>query len=128
MALRRQVKRRRASITSLIDVIFLLLLFFMLASTYSKQAEIELVSAAESPSEADPPPIFNLLVLAQGLQYDGRPIVETELGDALRREMTEPNSIIALELDEDVTTQRLIEVLLTLRRASSAQIRVLEPS
>ncbi|HBT37159.1 MAG TPA: biopolymer transporter ExbD, partial [Hyphomonas sp.] len=32
MALKRTRPRRRASITSLIDVIFLLLLFFMLAS------------------------------------------------------------------------------------------------
>ena len=44
MALRRARQRRRASITSLIDVIFLLLLFFMLASTFSKYSEIELAS------------------------------------------------------------------------------------
>ena len=34
--------RRQISVTSLIDVIFLLLLFFMLSSTFSKFADVEL--------------------------------------------------------------------------------------
>ena len=46
MSLKRVQQRRRASITSLIDVIFLLLLFFMLASTFSKFSEIDIAVAS----------------------------------------------------------------------------------
>ena len=47
--MRRRRRSGRLSMTSLIDVIFLLLLFFMLTSTFSKFSEVEL--AAEGTSD-----------------------------------------------------------------------------
>ncbi|MEM8921756.1 MAG: biopolymer transporter ExbD, partial [Pseudomonadota bacterium] len=48
MALRRVRRRGRSSITSLIDVIFLLLLFFMLASTFTRFSEVDIAAASAS--------------------------------------------------------------------------------
>ena len=39
-------RRRKLSMTSLIDVIFLLLLFFMLTSTFTRFAELDLAAAS----------------------------------------------------------------------------------
>lgn len=128
MSLRRTRKRRKASVTSLIDVIFLLLLFFMLASTFSKKTELELVSSAEGAASGEPPHIVRLLVALQGLKIDGRPTAETELVADLSHKASKPNTIIAVELDDEVSTQRLIDVLLKVRAVSDARIRVLEPS
>ena len=45
--------------TSLIDVIFLLLLFFMLSSTFSKFSEIELTAGGSGPGRAaETPPLM----------------------------------------------------------------------
>ena len=43
--MRKARRRRRLSMTSLIDVIFLLLLFFMLTSTFTRFSEVELTAA-----------------------------------------------------------------------------------
>jgi len=49
--------RRRFSLTPLIDVIFLLLMFFMLTSTFSRFADLEMARQSTSASEAALPPI-----------------------------------------------------------------------
>ena len=57
--MRKRTRRRRLSMTSLIDVIFLLLLFFMLSSTFSKFSEVELSGTAGAGGQAsDRPPLF----------------------------------------------------------------------
>lgn len=60
MALKRAYVRKRTSITSLIDVIFLLLLFFMLASTFTKFSEIEISSGSQSTSSVQNEDIIRL--------------------------------------------------------------------
>lgn len=128
MSLRRTRKRRKASVTSLIDVIFLLLLFFMLASTFSKKTELELVSSTEGPASGEQPHVVRLFVALQGLKVNGHPIAEAELVADLSHKASKPNTIIAVELDDEVSTQRLIDILLKVRGVSDARIRVLEPS
>jgi biopolymer transport protein ExbD len=48
--------RRRISLTPLIDVIFLLLMFFMLSSTFSKFAALHVARQSTSAGEAALPP------------------------------------------------------------------------
>jgi len=53
---------RRLSLTSLIDVIFLLLLFFMLSSTFTKFSEVEITGGRSgfNPSSDRPDVLINL--------------------------------------------------------------------
>ena len=46
--------RRRISLTPLVDVIFLLLMFFMLSSTFARFADLEVARQSASPGEAGP--------------------------------------------------------------------------
>ncbi|MEM8986042.1 MAG: biopolymer transporter ExbD [Pseudomonadota bacterium] len=129
MALKRKASRRKASITSLIDVIFLLLLFFMLASTFSKEAEIELISGMEGMRTGEETfVVVRLFVAPETLQVDGSPIIEEQLTERLADIIAEPGAIIAVEIGEQVTTQRFVDILLQLRTAPKARIRVVEPS
>jgi biopolymer transport protein ExbD len=48
--------RRRISLTPLIDVIFLLLMFFMLSTTFSKFADLDVARHSTLPGEAALPP------------------------------------------------------------------------
>jgi biopolymer transport protein ExbD len=49
--------RRRFSLTPLIDVIFLLLMFFMLTSTFSRFADLEMARQSTSAGEQAVPPL-----------------------------------------------------------------------
>ena len=49
--------RRQISLTPLIDVVFLLLLFFMLTSTFARFAELDVARQSTSAGEAALPPV-----------------------------------------------------------------------
>ncbi|WP_099866380.1 biopolymer transporter ExbD [Pararhizobium haloflavum] len=51
-------RRQRLSLTSLIDVIFLLLLFFMLSSTFTRFAEVELAGGQGGTGTSGQPDIL----------------------------------------------------------------------
>jgi len=55
-----QPPRRRFSLTPLIDVIFLLLMFFMLTSTFSRFADLDMARQSTSAGEAAVPPLSGL--------------------------------------------------------------------
>jgi biopolymer transport protein ExbD len=66
-------RRRRLSLTPLIDVIFLLLLFFMLSSTFTPFAELQLGAASAGAAARDTPPLF-LRVTEEALALNGRDV------------------------------------------------------
>lgn len=113
--------RRPMSMTPLIDVIFLLLLFFMLSSTFSKFAEIELSSAAAGSSNAAAPSERVFVQLGdERVTLNGLPVTlddlsaQIETGQAL------------VSLDEDTSAQRLVDLLVVLRGRDGLTVTVLE--
>jgi biopolymer transport protein ExbD len=56
----RRPRRRTIALTSLIDVIFILLLFFLLSSTFSRFGELSLATATSDTGarNADTAPVF----------------------------------------------------------------------
>ena len=102
--------------TSLIDVIFLLLLFFMISSPFSRFSELDLMAGGTSAgAPADRPPLF--LRLSPGdLSLNGKALALTDLRGALEPEADadSPRPVI-VALATDVTAQRLTDVLAALR-------------
>lgn len=119
--------RRRLSVTPLIDVIFLLLLFFMLTSTFSKFAEIELsTTGAGRQTDAETvAPLFLQLGEAT-LTVNGEPFglngLEASLTGRIDTELVQP---IIVSLRRDVTAQRLTDLLVVLRSIPTARVTVL---
>ena len=69
--------------TSLIDVIFLLLLFFMLTSTFTKYGEIELTSGGQGTGGDSQADRLFLTMRPSGLLLNGTPVAMDELRDRL---------------------------------------------
>lgn len=113
--------------TSLIDVIFLLLLFFMLTSTFSRFAEVELAAAggsAGAPSDTRP---FFLRLEPEALSLNGKPETIETLPAALTREDEAPTPVL-ISLRDGVNSQRLTDLLVVLRGLPNLQVTVLGAS
>ena len=114
-------RRRAVSLTPLIDVVFLLLLFFMLTSTFSTFGEIELNRPAggqagtETPTER-----FFIQLGTDQLALNGTPVEMTAIGDQLE------DGLVLIDLDEAVTSQRLVDLLAVLRGRDGLDVLVLE--
>ena len=125
MALRTGKRSRgRLSMTSLIDVIFLLLLFFMLSSTFTKYGEIELLGAA-SDGGGETPELLFLSLGSEGILLNGLPVDPSALAEQLQQDETEETRVVLINLDADVTSQQLMDVLAILRGVAGLQTTVL---
>ena len=86
---RRILRRRRLALTPLIDVTFLLLLFFILSSTFARFGEVELAVGVAGASTSTDTPVF-LRLSETGFSVNGRPVapegvtaaLETHRGEA----------------------------------------------
>ena len=109
--------------TSLIDVIFLLLLFFMLTSTFSKFAEVELSSVSGGAAPADTPPLF-LQLGVDSLRLNGDPL---DLGalPASPLGQAQDGTVLLVSLGTDVDAQRLTDLLVALRSLPALRVSVL---
>ncbi|MDA7966490.1 biopolymer transporter ExbD [Ruegeria sp.] len=113
--------RRPMSMTSLIDVIFLLLLFFMLSSTFSRFAEIELTSSATG-GQATGEVLERLFVQlgTDRVVLNGKPSTLEDLTTQLE------TGQVLVSLDADVSAQRVVDLLARLRGRDGLTVTVLE--
>ncbi len=127
--LRRPLRRRGASITSLIDVIFLLLLFFMLASTFSRFSEVEIVTTANNGTTSAPQrEVITLQLTKTGIVLNGVVISEDDLLPSLRRRSSNEAAALSINIAADVTTQRLVDILADVSAISNLDITLVEGS
>ncbi|ARE42429.1 Biopolymer transport protein (plasmid) [Rhodovulum sp. P5] len=116
------------SLTPLVDVIFLLLLFFMLTSTFTRFAEVDLTAAG--PAQAASPdnrPLF-LQLEPEALRLNGRAVGLESLPEALTEIVTEDENPLLVALRGSVSAQRLTDLLVVLRRMPGLQVTVLGAS
>jgi biopolymer transport protein ExbD len=120
-------RRRKLSLTSLIDVIFLLLLFFMLSSTFSRNGEIALLAAAAGSGEStDSPPLF-LRLDGTSLSLNGVVIASDDLLAAITDRIGDTSAPrIIVSVTGGATSQALVDVLVLLARVPGAEITVVE--
>lgn len=118
------VSRRKVPLTSLIDMLFVLLFFFILTTTFVRESEIELLAAGagEGVAVAQVQPVF-LRLGAEDLVVNTE-TVELEALLAVLAAYEEDNPLVLVSLREDVGAQRLVD-LLTVLRNSSLRVQVL---
>ncbi|SPJ22586.1 biopolymer transporter ExbD [Palleronia abyssalis] len=103
------------SLTSLIDVIFLLLLFFMLTSTFSRFAEVELTGATAGTGQlSDVAPLF-LRLAPETVTLNGEAVNLEALPEAMPEGDGDGARVLLVSLAEGVTSQRLTDLLGVLR-------------
>jgi biopolymer transport protein ExbD len=120
-------RRRKLSLTSLIDVIFLLLLFFMLSSTFSRNGEIAfLAAAAGSGVVTDTPPLF-LRLDGTLLSLNGVVTARDDLLAAITDRIGDTSAPrIIVSVTGGATSQALVDVLVPLARVPGAEITVVK--
>lgn len=126
MGLRRQKRHRRISVTSLIDVIFLLLLFFMLTSTFSRFAEMDLPlgGTATAVSEEEKTLLF-LRATESGLTINGQAF---EIADLAQIKALFPHpgrTQLIVSFDDAVSSQTLVDILSELKPLEQVDITIL---
>ena len=104
-------RKRRLSMTSLIDVIFLLLLFFMLSSTFTRFAEIELSAAGAGGIAAEQETLF-LQLGETDLTLNGQAATLATLPETLRGRAGGARLVVSLAAG--TSAQRLSDLLVTL--------------
>ncbi|MEM9434623.1 MAG: biopolymer transporter ExbD [Pseudomonadota bacterium] len=112
--------------TSLIDVIFLLLLFFMLSSTFSRFAEVEITAGGgggTSDQAADT--LLFLRVSEDRLTLNGDLLSADALEDHLA-EIEEATLIVSVA--DSTPAQLLVDILVLTRNFQSLNVSVLDAS
>ncbi len=119
------VRRGRLSMTSLIDVIFLLLLFFMLSSTFSKFGEVELLGAGSRVPGDGSQPLFVSLG-ADRLLLNGQPVDMERIAGLVGTVLDAGSGhLVLIGLDAETSSQRLVDLLVALRAVQGLQTMVL---
>lgn len=124
--MRKERQRRRLSMTSLIDVIFLLLLFLMLSSTFTRFAEVDLATAGGGGGGASlAQPVF-LTLSPDALRVNGADSTLADLPGAVSPHLIDaaPQSVL-ISLHGDVTAQGLTDVLAALHAMAGLRVTVL---
>ena len=117
------VRRRALSMTSLIDVIFLLLLFFMLSTTFTRTAELPLVAGGSATGTAQTVPVF-LRLAPDTLTVNGQSATLDQVAAQILA-LGQDRPQVLVSLAPQVSAQRLADLLVLLRGASGFRVQVL---
>lgn len=112
--LRQTAPRRRVSLTPMIDVVFLLLVFFMLASRFGVEHDQPL-TAAGAGAYSGPPRLVQ--VTPAGVSLNGQEIAPDALAAALRPLMASASDVVVVAPRDGANVQRLVVVVSALRAA-----------
>ena len=104
-------RRKSLSLTSLIDVIFLLLLFFMLTSTFLRYSNFDVASAGGRGTSKPEAPKAMLTIHQNELDLNGKTILMNELVPSLNAFVTDGETRAVVLVKEDVSVERLVNVL-----------------
>jgi len=120
-------RRRPISLTPLIDVVFILLIFFVMAGRFSQETRLVLRSSAEptedaaTPADAPAAPMALVGVDADGaLVLAGEPVQPDELAARLP-----PDAVLVLRLAPALDVETMVSVIDRLRRAGLERLSYL---
>ena len=123
------VRRRRPSLTPMIDVVFLLLIFFMLVARFGvdKVIDINLPSALGQSSQYEGSPRLVEIKSGNLVSLNGFDFPLDQLSSKLRELMPSQNALIILRSSAEANTQDLLDVLLYLKSEKIMNVSVLGP-
>jgi biopolymer transport protein ExbD len=115
-------RRRKPRLPPMIDVVFLLLVFFMLASRFGIEAVLPLPLATGGAEYSGPPRLID--ISPQGTALNGVPTLD--LVAALAPLMDSPQDMLILRGQNGATLQDVVTVSQTLRDAGFTSVVLVE--
>lgn len=117
--------RRRPSLTPMIDVVFLLLVFFMLASRFGTDFAMPLQLGGQGAASYNGPPRI-VDVLPDGQRLNGVAQDTDELLVNLDKLTEAPTDTIVLRARDEATLQRIVDVMQALKSAGFTALVLVE--
>ncbi len=127
MRLKSALQRRKTlSLTSLIDVIFLLLLFFMLSTSFSKYVEIPLAQTDSGVSESseDKPDVYVVELGETIIRLNREDIEKNLVIETIEKQMSDRAQIFLVARDE-LNTESLIDFYQDLKSIHNSTVTLL---
>lgn len=114
------------NITSLIDVIFILLIFFMVSTQFKKASiPLDLPRSEDSAESEQKDDTKVLAVNASQMEVDGKIITADELEPTLAKIYAEnPNVAISLECERTVDFEHVVQILTKIQAAGISRIGI----
>ncbi len=116
--------RRRPSLTPMIDVVFLLVVFFMLVAQFGRDAALPLAAAGGGAGWSGPPRLVE--IAPEAIALNGRAVTEEGLAAALAPLVESPADPVVLRPVAGADLQRLADVAEALRAAGHARLLLVE--
>jgi biopolymer transport protein ExbD len=123
------VRRRQViSLTPLIDVVFILLVFFMLASSFQTWRSLPVdMASGGSGGIADGKTVM-VEARVDGFRFGGRPVNREDLMTQLVEKSSAIDDMtVILRFDADLPLQDTVDLLDDLRGAGITEVRILPP-
>lgn len=122
--LRSKARRRTISLTPLIDVVFILLLFFMLTSTFIRWQQMELAVAASSTQSESPPhpPLVAQLYPDGDLRVDGQRFSSADDAALAALLSGTAHSLVIVQADESSRIQQIVSAIDRLERLGALSV------
>ncbi|PIB24253.1 indolepyruvate ferredoxin oxidoreductase [Amylibacter kogurei] len=119
-------RRRRPSLTPMIDVVFLLLVFFMLASQFGKDQAVTLpILGGDAGAKYTGPPRL-ITVMRDQIQLNGATMGLTSVIEQLQTLTTGPDDIIVLRGGDDANAQDMLDIFNALQGAGFSTVVMVE--
>lgn len=116
--------KKRLGLAPMIDVVFLLLVFFMLASQFGRDRAVPLATGGAGTAYQGPPRL--VLVTAEGLRLNGMPVEAEALAGQLNGLTREKTDTIILQPDASASLQQLMDAAGLLTAAGFTSLAVME--
>ena len=121
--------KQELNVAPLIDVVFLLLIFFMLASTFIKPEAIDLMLEGGSTGGKAAEEMLNIEVVVDGtIRLNGLRLsmlqLETELTSRIQGDQTRP---VTIKAAAEVPVQTLVSIMDRVRAAGTNNLRLATP-
>jgi biopolymer transport protein ExbD len=111
----------KIGMTPLIDVVFILLLFFMLTSTFADRHSMDLATPALSSAPDIADKVIALDLTAEGLRFDGKPLALDAIDDALHARLATGDPV-SLQVAPGIPLETSVSVMDALKASGARSI------
>lgn len=112
------------NLTPMLDVVFIMLIFFIVTTSFIKESGVEIQRPESSAASPQPDAQVMVAITPEGAVWvDGRPVDAHRVGDEVAALVSGDGGVV-IQADRDATTGLLIEVMDRIREAGVEQVAV----
>jgi biopolymer transport protein ExbD len=114
--------KRAISLTPLIDVVFILLLFFMLSSTFIQWRQIDVSAPSESQSESRDQRVVTLISNDGKYKIGNMTLSLKDMDSVMTVVKQEPEAVYVIDVKSGIETQTMIDLLDAFKKAGAKSV------